>query len=100
MSDVLQWLQGWYHQQCDGDWEHQNGISVQTLDNPGWRVTINLEDTTLEERSFTTVEWENNVADWGRCWVTDGVFHGAGGPLTLIPLLTVFRQWVADDQIP
>jgi hypothetical protein len=33
---TLTWLQAWYAEQCDGDWEHQFGVSVETLDNPGW----------------------------------------------------------------
>ncbi|MFE2849501.1 Imm53 family immunity protein, partial [Streptomyces scopuliridis] len=39
MSDsepLLDWLQNWYTQQCDGDWEHEWGVKIATLDNPGW----------------------------------------------------------------
>ncbi|UCH44768.1 MAG: hypothetical protein JSV11_10785 [Nitrospiraceae bacterium] len=35
-------LNRWYINQCNGDWEHQYGIVIETLDNPGWRVKIDL----------------------------------------------------------
>jgi hypothetical protein len=36
--DDLAWLQGWYAEQCDSDWEHDESVSIGTLDNPGWRL--------------------------------------------------------------
>lgn len=30
-------LQRWYSSVCDGDWEHQFGVNVSTLDNPAGR---------------------------------------------------------------
>ena len=41
----LEWLEQWYEKTCDGDWEHIYGISIDTLDNPGWRVRIDLRET-------------------------------------------------------
>ena len=34
---TLAWLQAWYATQCDGDWEHANGVSIESLDNPAGR---------------------------------------------------------------
>ena len=48
MNDNLLWLMNWYAQQCDGDWEHENGIKIGTLDNPGWYIKIMLGGTELE----------------------------------------------------
>src|SRR5664280_3839686 len=48
----LQQLQGWYESQCDGDWEHTYGLRIETLDNPGWSLTVDLEDTDLEAKEF------------------------------------------------
>ena len=39
MSEIT-WIEQWYQRQCDGNWEHQHGIKVETLDNPGWHVEI------------------------------------------------------------
>jgi hypothetical protein len=42
---MIQGLQNWYLAKCDGDWEHEFGISIETLDNSGWMVTIDLSNT-------------------------------------------------------
>lgn len=44
----VDWLSSWYRKECNGDWEHTYGISIQTLDNPGWSVRIDLLDTSFE----------------------------------------------------
>ncbi|MDO7908781.1 Imm53 family immunity protein [Paenibacillus sp. JX-17] len=41
--EILKWLQEWYASQCDGDWEHSNGIKITSIDNPGWYVEINID---------------------------------------------------------
>ncbi|MFT5930929.1 MAG: hypothetical protein ACI93G_000001, partial [Hyphomonas sp.] len=40
----------WYQSQCDGDWEHSFGLKIESLDNPGWSVHVDLEGTSLETR--------------------------------------------------
>jgi Immunity protein 53 len=52
MNELIIWLQKWYQSQCNGDWEHSYGITIQTLDNPGWSLFVNLDGTMMEERSF------------------------------------------------
>jgi hypothetical protein len=51
-SDLM-WLCEWFANQCDGDWEHEFGISLETLDNPGWSLRIDLPRTALSERVFS-----------------------------------------------
>jgi hypothetical protein len=46
--NALQWLQVWYKSQCNGDWEHQHGIKINTLDNPRWDLKIDIYNTDLE----------------------------------------------------
>lgn len=92
-------LQNWYTQQCNGDWEHGSGVHIETLDNPGWRIRINVESTPLENRPFDTVEHglTNDAAtDWHRVWVKDNRFEGAGDPSKLVFLLKSFLDW-ADN---
>ncbi len=33
--DTLNWIQSWYYENCDGDWEHSYGMRIDTVDNPG-----------------------------------------------------------------
>ncbi|MEK7950800.1 immunity 53 family protein [Luteolibacter soli] len=95
--DTLQELQRWYHSQCDGDWEHENLIQIRTLDNPGWRVVIDLMDTDLEERPYagTAKELSEPEHDWIHCAVRDGKWEGAGGALMLDEILRTFLAWAA-----
>jgi len=50
--DDIAWIQNWFHQHCDGDWEHNENINIHTIDNPGWRLTIDLEGTSCENNFF------------------------------------------------
>jgi hypothetical protein len=47
MPDELARLRAWYSARCDGNWEHEHGVKIDTLDNPGWSVVIDLEGTDL-----------------------------------------------------
>jgi hypothetical protein len=84
----------WYAAHCDGDWEHQQGISIDTLDNPGWRLKVDLTDTELESVTFQVVEHnlDDNVS-WWRCWREDSAFHAACGPTDLQSVVGIFIKW-------
>jgi len=96
-TDELARLQGWYRAQCDGDWEHQFGIQIGTLDNPGWLVDIDLEDTALEGKSFAEVSIDRSDDDWMRCKVDGLVFKGRGGADNLHEIFRVFLDWAGDE---
>jgi hypothetical protein len=51
--DLLEWLQGWYRSQCNGDWEHCYELVIETLDNPGWSISIPLEGTSVCSATMT-----------------------------------------------
>lgn len=91
--DLLVWFQSWYNQQCDGDWEHTKGIKIDTLDNPGWRVDICLEDTELEHKEFTLIEDFRTEDDWVVCRVEKNKYKGRGGPFNLEEILEIFHDW-------
>ncbi|MBN3524651.1 immunity 53 family protein [Paenibacillus apiarius] len=94
--ETLKWLQNWYYQNCNGDWEHSYGVKIDTVDNPGWSVEINLADTYLENEHFDSIEDERDDQDWFYCIVRDGVFQGAGGAMNLEEILNCFRQWASS----
>lgn len=94
MENTLEWLQNWYLSQCNGDWEHEYGIKIDTLDNPGWTIYIDLTDTRCENKSFVPMNLRKDEQDWIQCNVVDNQFKGAGSALNLIKILNVFRQWV------
>jgi len=91
--DMLSWLENWYAQACDGEWEHRYGVRIDTLDNPGWSLKVDLVGTYLEGRPYETLKVERSSTEWIHCSVKDGVFNGFGGPGNLKTLIATFRQW-------
>jgi hypothetical protein len=91
--DELTGIQTWYLDQCDGDWEHDWGVRIGTLDNPGWDVQINVAGTPLEGVPFPAVEDLGPEDDWIHCWVDGNAFKGVGGPLMLQAILRHFLEW-------
>ena len=87
------WLQAWYATQCDGEWEHDEGITIETLDNPGWHVRINLDGTPLDGKSYEGTEVYRAEHDWCTTRVQDSFFEGACGPLNMGEVLHAFRSW-------
>ncbi|WP_090638615.1 Imm53 family immunity protein [Neobacillus massiliamazoniensis] len=103
--NIINWIQNWYSKQCDFDewsgWQDINGISITTLDNPGWYVKIDLDETDLESKVFEEVNIERTEHDWVQCKVIfedenedeNRRFIGAGGPTNLEELLEIFKNW-------
>jgi hypothetical protein len=102
VNNLLPRLQRWYYSQCDGDWEHSWGVKIATLDNPGWSLEVDLQDTELQDRPFAPIERgvENSDVnpDWLTCFVKDGRFKGRGGPNTLADLIATFLNWAEREQ--
>ena len=90
MTKQLSELESWFHRHCDGDWEHEFGIKIETLDNPGWCLTIPLERTELENEPFKTVSIERTELDWILCKKEKGRFEGYGGSKNLEELISRF----------
>ena len=88
--EVIERIQAWYAAQCDGDWEHQYGISIDTLDNPGWRVMVDLSGTSLENITFQTFGEDKGEEDWIFCEVSGNKFVGRGDPNKLQTILSIF----------
>ncbi|MGL5719227.1 MAG: immunity 53 family protein [Alphaproteobacteria bacterium] len=94
----LEWLENYYLSCCDGDWEHQFGVKIGTLDNPGWELEIALEETFLEEVPFEKIHDERTENNWVVCFVKDEKFLGYGGPQNLRELIRIFREWVESHE--
>ena len=90
-------LEEWYLVRCNGDWEHQSGISIETLDNPGWLVKINLNGTPAETRNLERVEIDRTERDWIHYWVEKCQFNAACGPLNLSEAIETFINWFEGE---
>ena len=102
-DDTLTWLMRWYLAECNSDWEHSYGVKIDTLDNPGWTLKIDLRETNLQGRPFGRVEQGEPAGDleeWqklGSWWVVDvrgDTFEPSCGPLDLPSVIQLFRGWV------
>jgi hypothetical protein len=69
------------------------GVEVITLENPGWRIRINLAETLMSSESFDKVAVNRSEEDWIHCRVVDGVFEGRGGIWNLREILENFRSF-------
>jgi hypothetical protein len=76
-EDSLAWLMRWYVAECNGDWEHSYGIRIDTLDNAGWRLRIELRETDLQGKPFSRLEHgepADDLEEWrrvGSWWVAE-----------------------------
>jgi hypothetical protein len=103
MSEI-EWLMNWYFSNCNDDWEHQYGVKIDTIDNPGWTLTVDLSGTSLFDREFQQVD--HNIADadkgldipvsWWSCRIEDHQFRAACGPKDLVAILEIFRAWASQ----
>ena len=102
--DVIHWLEQWLQDQCDGEWEHEQGFTLETIDNPGWRLTIDLKGVAASNDRLLIVEGDSPSAEngyvggepWLICEVKSGKFIGAGDPSQLARILQTFRTLVCE----
>ena len=105
--DRLAALEAWYAAHCDGEWEHGYGVSIDTIDNPGWEVLIDIPRGELKvplDWKFGEFEGEAEEPrpDWVECRLEPGkpaddivVFNGCSGPRGLGELIRLFLSIVA-----
>jgi hypothetical protein len=93
VESALSYLQNWYVAQCDESWEHHHGVTIDTLDNPGWRVAIDLTDTPRAGASLAREIVQRDDDDWIHVWADGETFNAACGPLNLAEALDRFRSF-------
>ena len=97
-SEIINWMQKWFYQYCDEDWEHSGIFKIKTINNPGWSSSIMIEGTHCEYKSFDAIEIKKSKNDWYNCFLKDGRFEGRGGIFNLIDILNIFREWAEKCQ--
>ena len=105
-TDDLEWLGTWYQQQCNGRWEHQKGMLLQSLPAPlgdprqqaaGWQLRIDLRGTTAAGFGPKRMHLCALDGPWLRCALTAQRFEGAGSEVEEV--IAVFRRWI-DTESP
>lgn len=97
MNETIERIQNWYIINCNGEWEHNYGYQIETLDNPGWSVKIDLAETGLENLEFSR-EYQNPLDenDWFNINTEKKVLYMYCGPTNLKVVFNVFF----DELIP
>jgi hypothetical protein len=96
---MLEWLENWYASQCDENWEHNHGIKIETTDNPGWSIEINLIDTNVNSSEIAWVLIEPNEYEWLGYKVENGYFDAFAGVHKLNLLIKIFKLLVDNGEI-
>ena len=92
-------LSAWYAAHCDGVWEHDHGVVIETLDNPGWRLLVDLRGTALEARHFDDVSaGDPSTNDWKVLRVRNARFEGMGDPSRLGEIIRGFVDWATASE--
>jgi hypothetical protein len=92
----------WYQSHCDGEWEHKYGIKLETLDNPGWQLTVDLIHTELQGRPMEEViegcrpDGHPVSPRWIHCVVRQNQFRGACDPTQISRLFSTFNRFNAS----
>lgn len=94
--DIVKWLESWYKLNCDGDWEHSYGVKIETIDNPGWSVKIDLVNTLLENVHIEYSLIESSETDWYGYSIKNSTFNAAGDPTKLLFLIELFKSIVEE----
>jgi hypothetical protein len=95
---LIDWLEKWYESNCDGDWEHTYGVEISTLDNPGWRVKLNVIETIYEDVIFEDIIIERSENDWLHCRKKEKSIDCAGGTKNLREMLENIKKWMVDNK--
>jgi hypothetical protein len=91
--DTVSRLCVWYELQCADDWHEDHGIRIDTLDNPGWSLKIDLKGTSLYDRDFQEIRIERTDHDWITARKNGDTFESFGGPKALDEMIQVFLIW-------
>ena len=90
----LEWLEDWYQQQCNGEWEHRQGMRLEPLEKSGWLLTIDLSGTSAVNARPQQLRLETQGGGWLACSIAGTCFKGSGDPRKLEQIIGVFRRWV------
>jgi hypothetical protein len=93
--ETIDWLNNWYSSNCNGDWEHSYGVKIDTLDNPGWWLRIDLVDTPLHGHKLNVKEVVT-ATNWYNISCNGIKFEAFGDTTKLGLLIDLFRRFVED----
>lgn len=89
--DELRWLEKWHLDNSNED-GYNVGIRIETLDNPGWLVKIDLFEMSFSNLHMDRIHFYNSENDWIDCQIKDSEFIGSGDCMKLAEIIEIFRK--------
>lgn len=93
MNDLLAGIEQWCVSHCNGVWENSRGIRIETLDNSGWPVEIDLAGTSLAGLDFESVRIEGTDVNWLHAWFGQENLRLTAERGSLREILQFFIEW-------
>lgn len=93
-TEILDWIQTWFTNNCDGAWEKGEVIQITNLDNPGWEVEIDVSNTSLATFTIPWILNENSKQDWYGVKIENQKFSASGDAGKLTFLLGLFKETI------
>ena len=72
-------------------------MKIDTLDNPGWSLTIGLFGTDAEGRTLDCISIERTESDWIFYRVEKNEFRADMGPQNLVEAIGIFLKWFENS---
>ncbi len=92
--EILDWIQHWFKNNCDGNWEHNDGIQITTIEKPGWDVEIDISNTSIANIHIPWILNENGAQDWYGVKIENQKFNASGDAGKLKFLLNLFKEMI------
>ena len=70
---------------------------METVDNPGWFITIDLDETKWDHINLESNVMEKNGTDWYFYEIKEGKFKASGDPTKLEFLLVKFKEIIEQN---
>lgn len=92
--EILEWIQNWFKNHCDGQWEHGEGIQITTTQTPGWEVEIDISKTSVGNMNLKGILNEKSKNDWYGVKIENQKFTASGDSGKLLFLLGLFKEMI------
>jgi hypothetical protein len=99
MNDkMLNWLQNWIFKNYNENYIKNSMFFLRNIGNPGWAITLQLEDSIYENKKFNEIEIERTDNNWCYYSVKKKELYLAGGPLNLNEILSYFKNFIEEKK--
>ena len=92
--DILDWIQDWFKENCDGDWESSGAIQITSSDSPGWEIEIDISKTSVANLTLDSILNEYGKNDWYSISIENQKFSAMGDSGKLKFLLGLFKDMI------